>query len=144
MKIYVASSWRNSYQPAVVASLRTAGHEVYDFRNPASGNTGFHWSEIDPDWLNWTPGGFRRSLDHRLALRGFGLDFGAMKEAEACVCVTPCGPSAHLEAGYFVGAGKPLIFFIPERCEPDLMYKMANRVCITLAELIEQLRALKG
>ena len=38
MKIYVASSWRNAQQPAVVARLREAGHEVYDFRNPAPAN----------------------------------------------------------------------------------------------------------
>ena len=35
-KIYVASSWRNEYYPEVVAKLREAGHEVYDFRNPPS------------------------------------------------------------------------------------------------------------
>lgn len=29
-RIYVASSWRNTYQPGVVAALREAGHEVYD------------------------------------------------------------------------------------------------------------------
>ena len=34
-KIYVASSWRNREQPSVVKALREAGHEVYDFRNPA-------------------------------------------------------------------------------------------------------------
>ena len=36
-RIYVASSWRNKYQPEVVAALRKAGHEVYDFRNPKDG-----------------------------------------------------------------------------------------------------------
>ena len=28
MRIYVASSWRNPYQPAAVAALRSLGHEV--------------------------------------------------------------------------------------------------------------------
>ena len=37
MKTYVASSWRNSHQQSVVHVLRTAGHEVYDFRNPPHG-----------------------------------------------------------------------------------------------------------
>lgn len=37
-KIYVASSWRNSHQPAVVQALRADGHDVYDFRNPAPGD----------------------------------------------------------------------------------------------------------
>ena len=33
-KIYVASSWRNSYQQDVVSFLRNEGHEVYDFTHP--------------------------------------------------------------------------------------------------------------
>jgi hypothetical protein len=33
-KIYLASSWRNTYQPDVLAQLREQ-FEVYDFRNPA-------------------------------------------------------------------------------------------------------------
>ena len=32
MKIYVASSWRNGFQPGVVASLRAEGYRVYDFK----------------------------------------------------------------------------------------------------------------
>lgn len=35
MKIYLASSWRHRGQPNLVAILRGAGQEVYDFRNPA-------------------------------------------------------------------------------------------------------------
>ena len=34
MRIYVASSWRNLYQPTVVTALRQEGYEVYDFRYP--------------------------------------------------------------------------------------------------------------
>jgi hypothetical protein len=45
--VYVASSWRNLAQPAVVAALRTAGIDCYDFKNP-EGGTGFSWSEVRP------------------------------------------------------------------------------------------------
>jgi hypothetical protein len=38
-KIYLASSWRNERQPELVRILREAGHEVYDFRNPARATT---------------------------------------------------------------------------------------------------------
>ena len=55
MKIYVASSWRNPEQPEVVTALRSLSYEVYDFRNPGDGKSGFGWREIDPNWLNWTP-----------------------------------------------------------------------------------------
>jgi hypothetical protein len=49
MKIYIASSWRNAAQPALVQCLRNQGHEVYDFRNPPPPGIpgGFQWSEID-------------------------------------------------------------------------------------------------
>ncbi len=39
-KIYVASSWRNVHYEGVVKALREAGHDVYDFRNPPSGDEG--------------------------------------------------------------------------------------------------------
>ena len=98
MKIYVASSWRNNLQPRVVVALREAGHEVYDFRHPAPGNTGFRWSEIAPDWEDWTAEQFREALSHPVAARGFGFDMAALANSDACVLVLPCGRSAHLEA----------------------------------------------
>jgi len=33
LRVYVASSWRNEFQPGVVAVLKADGHEVYDFRD---------------------------------------------------------------------------------------------------------------
>lgn len=45
--VYVASSWRNPVQPAVVAILTAAGIPNYDFRNPEAG-TGFSWAEVKP------------------------------------------------------------------------------------------------
>ena len=53
-RIYLASSWRNMQQPALVAWLRDIGHEVYDFRNPGPGDNGFSWKSIDPNWERWT------------------------------------------------------------------------------------------
>jgi len=139
-RIYVASSWRNADQPAVVASLRAAGHQVYDFRHPAPGDDGFHWSEIDPDWQAWDPTDFREALSHPIADHGFGNDWGAMQWADTGVLLLPSGRSAHLEAGYFVGAGKPLFILLPpHNTEPELMYRMATRICLGLAELVEAL-----
>ena len=58
-KIYVASSWRNVYYPDVVAKLREAGHDVYDFRNPPSGDPGFKWGNVDPRFMEWSPEEYR-------------------------------------------------------------------------------------
>ena len=62
-KIYVASSWRNPFQQEVVNILRDLGHEVYDFKNPPHGNGGFQWSDIDPDWQNWTTKQYQEALN---------------------------------------------------------------------------------
>jgi hypothetical protein len=87
VKLYVASSWRNARQPAVVEALRGAGHEVYDFRNPAPDDHGFSWREIDGGWQSWTPTQFRLALEHEAAHRGFELDYGGMRWADAFVLV---------------------------------------------------------
>jgi hypothetical protein len=126
MKIYLASSWRNTNQPNVVKRLRERGHNVYDFENPTPTESGFHWSRIDPNWQKWNLKQYKDALGHNVSNTGFGLDWGAMKWAEAGVLLLPCGRSAHIEAGYFVGANKPLYILLAEGGEPELMYKMAD------------------
>lgn len=138
-RIYVASSWRNLYQQNVVAHLRDCGHEVYDFRNPRPGDHGFHWSDIDRAWQDWTPQEYRAALEHPIAVEGFGSDFDAMRAADTCVLVLPCGRSAHLEAGYFVGAGKDLYILQIDAHEPELMYRMATAICLSIHELCAHL-----
>lgn len=129
MKIYVASSWRNGYQQAVVAYLRTMGHEVYDFRNPAPGDRGFSWSEIDPNWKAWTPTEYREALKHPVAARGHSFDMAALRGCDACVLVLPSGRSASWEFGFAMGEGKIAAVFMPEPCEPELMYRGAEILC---------------
>ena len=138
-RIYVASSWRNPRQPGVVQVLRRAGHEVYDFRNPREGDFGFQWSAIDPNWQQWSPASFRAALSHPIAEAGFLSDWMAMEWADTGVLVLPCGRSAHLEGGYFPGAGKELYILLAPNQEPELMYRMATRICVDLPELVELL-----
>lgn len=143
MKLYVASSWRNPRQPEIVEALRAAGHEAYDFRNPPSGS-GFSWSQIDPAWASWSVSAYARALEHEIAQAGFDSDFNAMKWADAGVLVLGSGRSAHLEAGYFVGAHKPLVVILDENEFKDgaghsvieLMYKMANAIVVNVDQAI--------
>lgn len=127
-RIYVASSWRNPIQPAIVAVLREAGHKVYDFRHPAPDNEGFAWSQIDREWLTWSPEAFARLLrSHPVAHAGFALDKAALDWCDTCVLVLPCGRSAHLEAGYACGQGKRVVFYLhPDKFEPELMYLLGH------------------
>lgn len=140
VKVYVASSWRNGNQKAVVEALRLAGFEVYDFKNPHPGNRGFHWTEIDPDWRSWTGEEFRESLDNPLARLGYQSDFEALQQCDACVLLNPCGRSAHLELGYAAGFGKTTFILLNEGDEPELMYSMADYICLSLEELIQEMQ----
>jgi hypothetical protein len=139
LKIYVASSWRNSLQPEICNLLREAGHQVYDFRDPEdNGSTGFHWSDIDRDWELWSPADYKQGLDHILAAQGFKKDFDAMKWCDAMVLVMPCGRSAHLELGWAVGAGKRTAILLDDG-EPELMNKMVDRLCSSVEEMLDWL-----
>jgi hypothetical protein len=138
-KIYVASSWRNPYQQEVVKALRVGWHDVYDFMNPRPGNEGFSWSEIHPEWMNWSAAEYVAALDHPIAKAGFAADFNAMKWADTFLLVLPCGRSAHLELGWAAGAGKQTMILTQNGEEPELMAKMCDHICTSLAEVVEVL-----
>lgn len=141
LNIYVASSWRNQLQPEVVRVLRDCGHEVYDFRHPAEGNDGFHWSQVDPDW-NFNVRGlvegdrYRRMLEHPISAKGYKFDITALRICDAVVYVLPCGRSASWEFGYAMGQGKKayVVWFEPH--EPELMF-MGATILTCWSELIE-------
>ena len=138
-KIYVASSWKNPYQPDVVKKLREQGHQVFDFRNPPDGNGGFFWKDVDPNWEQWTTQDYISHLDHEWARYGFQRDFDAMRWADVCILVLPCGRSAHTEAGWMAGAGKKVIAYIPDKEDPELMYKMFDLITDDFEEVINHI-----
>jgi hypothetical protein len=145
MNIYVASSWRNLLQPAIVLALQRCGHRCYDFRNPisdwtgeglASPEAGFAWSSIDPNWKNWTAAEYRQALQHPLAVKGYSLDIAALKACDACVLVLPSGRSASWEFGYAMGQGKQGTVVQFDEIEPELMYREAA-IVTTMGELFD-------
>ena len=136
-KIYVASSWRNKYFPAVVEALRAKGHEVYDFRNPPHGGNGFRWTDIDKKALEWSFDEYSEGLHHPKAERQFKADLEALEWADTCVLVLPSGRSAHTEAGWMAGAGRRVFVYIPEMQEPELMYKLFDGVAGSMEDLLE-------
>lgn len=140
MKIYVASSWRNPEYPAVVAALRRAGHEVYDFR---AANRAFNWAQIDPTWDPANPvlscQGLHRALASPEAEKAFDHDKAALDWADAGVLVMPCGRSAHLEAGYLRGRGRPVHVLLADQERPDLMHKLAQ-IHTSLPSILAKLR----
>ncbi len=133
--IYVASSWRNDAQPVVVGLLREAGFRVYDFKDPSNDKGAFRWSDLGierPE--DWPPERCIEFLSHPRAEEGFRQDFEAMRASDACVLVLPAGRSANLEAGWFVGSGRPLVV-LKDHGNPDLMYKMATRIVARVEQI---------
>lgn len=137
-RIYVASSWRNPLQVAVVHGLRRAGHEVYDFKNPRPGDEGFHWSSVMPSYDHETcdADDYLKALEHPISVAGFASDFDAMEWADVCVLVLPCGRSAHLEAGWFAAHKELVIMLEGPKVTPELMYRMADAVVPTFNDLL--------
>jgi len=123
--IYLASSWRNPYHSVVLAELRKRRCEVYDFKTDGHAMA---WKDLDPELAtDLTADRLQRVLQLPGSDRAFAADMNAMKWADACVLLLPCGLSAHLEAGWFAGKGKPVAVLAPELREPELMYKMFER-----------------
>jgi hypothetical protein len=143
LKIYAASSWRNKRYPAVVAAMRTAGFDVYDFRKV---NDGFHWScTMLHEYIE------QLQNDPQVAA-AFERDHAALDQCAVCVLIEPCGKSACLEAMFASAAGKPVIVlfdaaepFDPEKCE--LMLKLLAigaggvRYVSSTTEMLAALRA---
>lgn len=144
--VYVASSWRNAMQPGVCATLRAAGIEHYDFKNPVPGEEGFHWAEVMPSYPRVGPGvpealadaeEYIKALEHPIAEHGYARDWQAMQRADTCVLILPCGRSAHLELGWFVGAEKRTAILLDgPHVTPELMYKMVDYVAPSMLDLL--------
>lgn len=143
-RIYLASSWRNPYQPEVLAALRAAGHDVYDFRNPAPGQKGFAWRDCGGIAAQDGPGTGAKTIPSYLeavhssrAAEGFAFDKAALEWCDTCVLALPCGRSAHLELGYAAGQGKDTYVLLHEdKFEPELMYLLNTGISSSIEEII--------
>lgn len=87
----------------------------------------------------------RAALAHPVSQDGFDFDIEAMRWADACVLLLPCGLSAHLEAGWCAGQGKAVAVLAPEIREPELMYKCFDTedgtpIFETVDEVVSSLR----
>lgn len=138
LSIYVASSWRNEHQQSVVQALRSFGHTVYDFRTATGSNS---WKEWNGGWKSWTSEQYREALEQPQALIGYDSNMYALAQAMLCVLVLPAGASAAYEYGFHNALlGKKGIVYMPEKGEPDLMYR-GSRFAFALDELVQEVAA---
>lgn len=137
-KIYLASSWRNLPKvKEAVEQLRDVGHEVYDFTEIP-----FQYSDVDPNWQNWSVVDYCNSFNHPTVIEGFERDQAGLEWCDTLVLLLPCGRSAHLEAGYAIGARKDVFAVIEQKQEPELMYGLMTGIVLSVKELIETIAVL--
>ena len=126
----MASSLQNDVYPEVVAALRQAGHDVYDFRRQGG-------SDSNPSAM--TSDKLLDFLDLPKVRSIFKNDMDALVESDAVVCVLPCGRSAHLELGYGIGAGKRTVLLWHDGDAPDIMHKAVDAIVFSVDEIPEAL-----
>ena len=116
-RLYVATSWRNVYQPEIVRIAREMGLETYDFRIPEPGIYGFSWKSIDKSPVKgWSFERYREILAHPIAQEAFERDMHGLS-ADATLLVLPAGRSAHWELGYACGQGQRTAALYPTDIE---------------------------
>lgn len=124
----------------MLEELRAVGHEVYDFKNPAPGDSGFSWKQVhEKPPSEWGVEEYLQALEHKRAREGFANDMAALEGCDACVLVLPCGRSAHLELGYATGAGKIAVVLCEKLDEPELMYLMCDQIATTVTGVLNYL-----
>lgn len=149
MKIYVASSWKNPSFDEFVRLLQLNGFHVFNFKEPGCDTKAFNWRQVldaenSPDYLT-TPDEFNSVCAQQLVVqRAFQVDSSAVQSCDVLILLLPCGSSAHLEAGFAAGCGKPvLIFSTLKTFHPELMYNWADLVTGDMKVLFFYLRDLQ-
>lgn len=128
MKLYVASSWKNEHMCRVLADvLREYGHEVDCFCDPRCGRFVFHWSSFVSDPADLQKYNAKSFMGDERVQRAFAEDKKWLDWCDGVLLVLPAGRSAHLEAGYAVGRGKPVWAWgkMPDG-EFDVMYGLLS------------------
>lgn len=140
MKIYIASSWKNTKLACKVAvRLINAGHEVDAFFDDSGGRYVFDWREIAKDKNKLNAMSF---LKNEKAQKAFKEDKKWLNWCDACVVVLPAGNSTHLEAGYAKGKNKILIIYSAKfsKGEFDVMYGFADLLTENIDAIVEFFR----
>ena len=111
MNIYVSSSWKQRDRVRSLAILlRTAGHEVYDFTDPACRKTPEIPPERFPELFDpavHTYHEYTQAVpEWRLAVE---CNQQALRNCDLCVLLLPCGNDAHADWAFAVGLGKKTV-----------------------------------
>jgi hypothetical protein len=131
LRIYLASLSRNTLIDDVLAAVRGAGQEAYDFRASGRGP-----AQIFPPREIWKPESYVEAITDPIAQTQFAADLAALNAADCVILATPCGNDAHAEAGYAHGRNTPVIVHLSEGFRPGLMHRLSNGFTADIPSLL--------
>ena len=142
VKIYVIGSLKNEKVPLLAESIRALGHTVFDDWKAA---------HVEADQVMWAYEQ-KRGHSYKDALRGlsaqnqYQFDKRLLDMSDLAIVVMEAGRSAHLEAGYMAGLGKPVYVLFSEGypSRMDIMYNLLTDFFENEEELLAELRRLDG
>ena len=140
-RVYIASSWRNPLHDAVVTELKAAAIAHYNYREPAPGEAGFSWREIEESWQDWTTERYLSALRSPIAEAAYQRDLSGLYWANTLLLVCPSGRSAFWELGFAFGRGKRTIVLLADEGAAGFDLMIADSELVTtIADAIEAVR----
>ena len=138
MKIYLIGALKNEKIPEIANALEKAtGHEVFDSWFSPGPDADDYWR----DYEKVRGRNYKEALNGYAAQHIFHFDKRNLDDSAAAVIVYPAGKSAHLEAGYMIGRGKPVYLLLdkePERF--DVMINFLTGVYYNIEDLAAALK----
>lgn len=144
MDIYLSSSWKQRDRVRALAiRLRTLGHSVYDFTDPACRKTPEMPPERFPEQFNPDKHVYGEYLAATPEWRPHVFaNQDAVKTCDLVVLLLPCGNDAHADAFYGLGLGKRLVVCgQPLKGDRTPTHLWADWIARDEAELMEWLGA---
>ncbi len=141
MKLYIIGSLRNPDIRVYAKALRENGYDVFDDWHAAGNEADDKWRDYEKERGR----SFKEALAGTFARNAYDYDKRHLDAADAAILIYPAGKSGHLELGYMAGRGKPTYVFYPNG-EPerwDMMYQFANGICLSLDDLLAELRSIR-
>jgi len=143
LSIYLIGALKNELRiPEIGNSLRTEGYDVMDeWITPGE--------HADENWQRYEKirgRNYKEALKGRAATNIFMFDRSYIDVFDVAILIMPCGKSGFLELGYAKGRSKKTFIFLdgkdPERY--DIMPNFADKICLTLEELIQELKTINN
>jgi hypothetical protein len=136
-QIYVIGSLRNPLITELTIKLEQEGFNIFSEWFAASENA----DDSLRDYFKARGYSYKEALQSHAAKHIFSFDKYHLDQSAAAVLVMPAGKSCHLEAGYMVGCGKPVFYYMEEEPERwDIMVQFCSAVCIGYDDLVRELK----